>query len=65
MLEERSPWLCHICGYSSTLGEGQACAECYKISGRKHLIVATVHNPQTSLYELKQICVECQFRKTL
>ena len=65
MSEERSPWLCHVCGYSSTLGEGHACAECYKICCGKHLTVATVRNPSSGLYELQKICVECQFKKHL
>lgn len=65
MSEENSLWLCHVCGYSSNIGEGQACAECYKICCRSHLTVATVLNPKSGLYELQLICVECQFRKTL
>ncbi len=65
MSEENSRWLCHVCGYSSDIGTGQACAECYKICCRQHLTVTGVYNPESGLYELQQICVECQFKKTL
>lgn len=65
MSEESSPWMCHVCGYCSTVGEGLACAECYKLTCREHMTVATVQNPESGLYELKQICVECQFKKNL
>jgi len=62
---EKSPWICHVCGYTSVVEEGIACDRCYKITCRRHLTVATVHNEDSGLYELKQICVECQLRKHL
>jgi len=62
---EKSPWICHVCGYRSTRGEGIACEQCYKIACRKHLTIATIRNEETGLYELKQICVECRFREHL
>lgn len=65
MSEEKSPWLCHICDYRSTVGEGPVCAECYKVTCRPHLTVATVLNNDSGLYELQQICLECQLRKQL
>jgi hypothetical protein len=61
----KTPWLCHICDYSSNIGEGQACCECYKIACHEHMTVATVLNSGSGLYELKQVCVECQLRKEL
>lgn len=65
MSEESSPWLCHICDYRSNISEGLTCAECYKICCRQHVTVATVLNPQSGLYELQQICIECQLKKNL
>ena len=63
--DEKAPWLCHVCGYSSTIGEGQACSQCYKIACRKHLLTSTVLNPDSGLYEFRQTCVECQLRQQL
>lgn len=60
-----SPWICHVCGYRSQSGEGIACEECYKITCSKHLTVASCYNQQSGLYELRQVCVECQLRKQL
>jgi hypothetical protein len=62
---EPSPWICHVCGHTSTVGEGIACDQCYKIACRRHLVVASIYNPDSGLYELKQICVDCQLRKQL
>ncbi len=63
--DEKSLWICHICDYKSSATEGQACSECFKIACREHLVVATVRNQDSGLYELKQVCAECQFRKQL
>lgn len=63
--EEKAPWLCHFCGYSSTIGEGQACSECYKIACPKHMCMTTILNPDSGLYEFKRICLECQLKKQL
>jgi hypothetical protein len=57
--------MCHICDYCSTIGEGLVCSECYKITCHKHMTTAMVLNKETGLYELRMICVECQFKKTL
>lgn len=62
---ENSPWMCHICGHSSRLGEGVACSQCYKITCPIHLLTTTVFNPASGLFELQQICVECQLKKQL
>ena len=65
MSEEKSPWMCHICDYRSTVGEGIVCSECYKITCSNHITTATVRNEGSGLYELRMICIECQFRKKL
>ncbi|MCK5826028.1 MAG: hypothetical protein KAG93_03270 [Desulfuromusa sp.] len=65
MAEDKIPWMCHICDHRSTFGEGIVCSECYKLTCNEHMTTATVLNTDTGLYELKKICVECQFRKTL
>jgi len=63
--DNSTAWMCHICDYASTVGEGQVCSECYKVTCSKHLNLTTVFNPDTGLYEFKQICVECQFKNQL
>ncbi|WP_303721642.1 hypothetical protein [Malonomonas rubra] len=60
-----SPWMCHICDYCSNVGEGLVCSECYKITCPQHMTVASVLNPESGLFELKKICVECQLKKRL
>ncbi len=65
MSEESSPWMCHICDYRSTIGEGLVCSECYKITCREHITTTSVYNPDSGLYELQLVCVECHFRKSL
>jgi hypothetical protein len=65
MSEEKGPWRCHICGYCSTIGEGLVCSECYRICCNDHITTATVYNEDSGLYELKLICVQCQFKKHL
>jgi hypothetical protein len=65
MSDERSPWMCHVCDRYFTFGEGLVCSECYKLTCDQHMTTATVMNNESGLYELRMICVECQFRKTL
>lgn len=65
MSEEQSPWMCHVCDHRSTVGEGLTCSECYKLTCREHMTTTSVLNEETGLYEFRQICVECQFRKKL
>jgi hypothetical protein len=63
--DSQSAWLCHVCNYSSNVGEGQACSECYKIACRQHLTISSVLNAESGLYELRSICVACQLEKEL
>ncbi len=65
MAEEKSPWMCHICDYRSTIGEGLVCSECYKITCRNHITTTSVLNRESGLYELKLICVECHLKQSL
>ncbi len=65
MAAEKSPWMCHICDYRSTLGEGHVCSECYKITCNEHITTATVLNQESGLYEIRLVCVECRFKKNL
>jgi len=65
MAEESSPWMCHVCDFISTFGEGITCAECYKLTCRDHITTTTTLNKEAGLYEISQICVECQFKKKL
>ena len=65
MSEEKSPWMCHVCDYCSTIGEGITCDECFMLTCNEHITTTTVLNEASGLYELKKIYVECQFKKTL
>ena len=65
MTIENSPWMCHVCDQYSVIGEGITCSECYKLTCREHITTATVFNDQSGLYELKMVCVACQFIKNL
>ncbi|PLX99010.1 MAG: hypothetical protein C0623_10555 [Desulfuromonas sp.] len=62
---EKSPWICHVCDYTSTDTEPVACAFCYKVTCATHLAHKTMLNKETGLYELQPICVECQIRPHL
>ncbi len=63
--ERNSPWICHVCDKKSDQTEGQACSECFKIACSQHLHIASRLNQDSGLYELKQVCVECQLRSQL
>lgn len=63
--ETNFPWMCHVCDYSSNVGEGLVCSECFKITCNQHMTIVSVLNPESGLYELNPICVECQFIKQL
>lgn len=63
--DRQSAWMCHVCDYSSNIGAGQVCSECYKITCNQHTTICSVFNAESGLYELKPICVECQFKKQL
>lgn len=62
MKEDCSPWMCHICNYSSTAEKGVACSRCYKITCRQHLRTASLFNPESGLYEFARICALCQLK---
>lgn len=61
MTADKSPWMCHVCDYRSTVGEGLVCSRCYKITCAQHITTSSVLNEQSGLYELQPICVACQF----
>ena len=65
MEEEKSPWMCHVCDRFSTIGAGIVCSECYKLACSDHATTATILNAASGLYELKMVCVECQFMKKI
>jgi hypothetical protein len=65
MSEKNYPWRCHICDYSSTIGEGLVCSECFMICCNDHITTTTAYNNDSGLYELKLVCVQCQFKKNL
>ena len=56
---DRSPWMCHICNYTSSDTESQACDLCYRVTCELHLRPASVYNPENGLYETAQVCIEC------
>lgn len=65
MIQEPSPWMCHICGRTGITEEGATCEECFKISCKSHMTTVTSKNPQTGLYELVTICALCRFKRHL
>ncbi len=65
MAEGKSPWMCNVCERFFTVGEGIVCDECFMLTCNEHITTASVLNASTGLYELKKICVECQFKKSL
>ncbi len=56
---ERSPWMCHICNYTSDNTESQACDLCYRVTCELHLRSASVYNPENGLYETAKVCIDC------
>lgn len=65
VMEEQSPWLCHICDRTSTSSDAVTCSECYKLTCRTHMTIATIHNPDNGLYQLVLICAHCQLKRQL
>jgi len=65
MAEKKIPWMCHVCERFFTVGEGIVCGECFMLTCSEHITTATVLNQDSGLYELKKICAECQFKKSL
>lgn len=63
--DNQTAWMCHVCDYRSNVGDGQACSECYKITCPNHLTMKTVLDPESGLYHLKPVCIECQFKQQL
>jgi len=64
-MNEKSPWICHICDHKSVNSEPVACSVCYKITCAMHLVHKTVLSRETGLYELQPVCVDCQIKANL
>jgi len=62
---DRSPWICHYCGYTSSTTESRACDQCYKITCNAHLQRAMRLNKNSGLYEMTTICAECALEELL
>jgi hypothetical protein len=56
---ERSPWICHICDFTSAEIESKACDLCYRVTCSLHLRPASVYNQNSGLYETAAVCIAC------
>ena len=56
---EKSPWMCHICNYTSDKTESEACELCYRVACELHLKTASIYNEDSGLYITAKVCVEC------
>ena len=56
---EKSPWMCHVCDYTSDDTDSQVCDLCYRVTCELHLKAASVYNPDNGLYETARVCIEC------
>jgi len=56
---ERSPWMCHICDFTSSDSESRVCDLCYRVTCSLHLRPASVYNEQNGLYETASVCIAC------
>jgi hypothetical protein len=56
---ERSPWICHICDYTSAETESKACDLCYRVTCSLHLRPASIYNQNNHLYETAAVCIAC------
>jgi len=56
---ERSPWLCHICNFTSDDTESQVCDLCFRVTCQLHLRPASVYNERNGLYETASVCIAC------
>lgn len=56
---ERSPWLCHVCGFRSDATESRVCSLCFRTTCALHLRPASVYNQQNGLYETAEVCIDC------
>jgi hypothetical protein len=61
MIDEsaNTPWICHVCDFTSSASESRACAVCYKTTCPAHLKTVPTFNAETRLFELQPICVLC------
>ena len=58
---DASPWLCHVCE-SKGKGESQSCSLCYMTTCAEHLRKVSMFNPETGLYEILPICLDCTIK---
>jgi len=59
---ERSPWICHICDFTSETTKSRTCERCYRVTCPAHLQKVSVYNEQTGLYVLEDVCVACRIQ---
>jgi len=57
--EQNSPWICHICDYRAPSGPSRVCSICYQTTCPSHLKTVPHYNPESKLYELRQVCLQC------
>ena len=60
----KTPWICHVCDAKGS-GESLTCCNCFKVTCAKHLKHVTSLNPETGLYQLMPICLDCAIREAL
>ena len=56
---ERSPWLCHICHYTSDQAASEVCDICFRTTCALHLRPASIYNEKNGLYETARVCIQC------
>ena len=56
---EKSPWICHVCDYTSKTEESKTCSLCFRVTCSLHLQKVQVYNEQSGLYEPAEICIYC------
>ena len=56
---ERSPWVCHVCDYTSAEGEAKVCDLCYRVTCSLHLRPASIYNEKSGLFETAAVCIAC------
>lgn len=61
---DRGPWICHICDTKGN-GESLTCSHCYKVACPQHIKHVTSYNPDTGLYQLMPVCLDCAIEGTL
>lgn len=60
----KSPWVCHVCD-AKGIGESLTCCHCFMVTCAKHLKHVTSYNPDTGLYQLMPICLDCAIREVI